>query len=304
MTKARMLAGGAALLAALCAATPAAAETVSDAQQVASNVASATDDALTPASAVGGVDIGDTGSAPVVIDSGQHAVTLRLPAQGDAVVVGDTTVFAGRAEDSAVAMQPTVDGVRALVQIDSAEAPERYAFRVGGDAASLRLEDDGSVTALDATGQPIGSFEAPWATDADHTPVATRYELDGDRIVQTVDHRDHAYSYPIIADPHWAESISRCYTPSWTNNIIQKLNNGAAVGSMIAALSAGVPFVGWVTTAVSSVIAGGYWILANKFTKELSQSPRRGTCMRAGLKAIDIPGLPDPRYPAIEVSSR
>jgi hypothetical protein len=43
-------------------------------------------------------------------------------------------------------------------------------------------------------------------------------------IVQTVDHRDHAYSYPIIADPHWAESISRCYTPSWTNNTIQKLN--------------------------------------------------------------------------------
>jgi hypothetical protein len=53
MTKARMLAGGAALLTALCAATPAASETVSDAQQVASNVASATDDTLMPASAAG-----------------------------------------------------------------------------------------------------------------------------------------------------------------------------------------------------------------------------------------------------------
>jgi hypothetical protein len=73
---------------------------------------------------------------------------------------------------------------------------------------------------------------------------------------------------------------------------------------MIAALTAGLPFVGWVTTAVSSMIAGGYWIRADKFTKELSQSPRRDTCMRAGFKAIDIPDFPDPRYPAIEVSSR
>jgi hypothetical protein len=303
MNRARVLAGGVALLAALCVATPAAGETVSDAQQVATNVASATD---TPAPAsTDGVQIGETGSAPVVIDSGQQAVTLRLPAQGDAVVVGDTTVFEGRAEDSAVAMQPTVDGARALVEIDSADAPERYAFGVGGDAASLRLEDDGSVTALDATGQPLGSFEAPWATDADQTPVPTHYEIAGDRLVQTVEHHQGAYRYPIIADPHWtSQSISRCYTPSWTNHIIQKLNNGAAVGGAMAALAAGVPFVAWAASAVSAVIGAGYWILANKFIKELSQSPTRGTCMRAGFKAIDIPGFPDPRYPAIEVSSR
>src|SRR3954452_13415712 len=42
MTKAQILASGGALLPALCPAPPAAAETVSDAQQVASNVASAT----------------------------------------------------------------------------------------------------------------------------------------------------------------------------------------------------------------------------------------------------------------------
>jgi len=59
-----------------------------------------------------------------------------------------------------------------LVRIASADAPERYDFVVGEDAASLRAEDDGSVTVLDAAGEPVAYVESPWARA---TPLVPRF---------------------------------------------------------------------------------------------------------------------------------
>jgi hypothetical protein len=47
----------------------------------------------------------------------------------------------------------------------------------------------------------IATTKAPWATDAAGRSVPTHYELDGDVLVQVVEHQSGEFSYPIIADP-------------------------------------------------------------------------------------------------------
>ena len=63
-------------------------------------------------------------------------------------------------DDAQVAVQPTGEGFRALVNIDSADAPERFEFPVGGEVVELRKLADGSVLAIDGAGTQVGRFRA------------------------------------------------------------------------------------------------------------------------------------------------
>lgn len=132
-------------------------------------------------------------------------LTMRIPSQssGRKAKDGLTTVFDGVGDTSSVAIQPTREGVRAAISIDSPTAPEKYRFELGGAVRSLALNSDGSVTALDADGQPIASADAPWAVDANGTNVPTYYAVEGTTLIQVVEHNGGNYAYGIIADPWW-----------------------------------------------------------------------------------------------------
>jgi len=106
-------------------------------------------------------------------------------------------------EDTAVAVQSTGAGLRALVAIDSADAPERFRFPVGGDVAAMSVATDGAVLAVDAAGRAVARLAPPWARDADGRSVPTHFELDGLTVVQIVEHRGGGFAYGIVADPWW-----------------------------------------------------------------------------------------------------
>lgn len=93
--------------------------------------------------------------------------------------------------------------MRALVHIDSADAPERFDFPIGGDVAALRPTGDGGVEALNAEGELIATAPAPWATDANGVAVQTHYEINGTTLTQVVEHRGGNFAYGIVADPWW-----------------------------------------------------------------------------------------------------
>ena len=92
----------------------------------------------------------------------------------------------------------------ALLVIEGEEAATEFRFEdavpVGFAAA---LEPGGSVTFTDSDGNAAGGIAAPWAFDADGTEVPTSYSLDGDTLVQTVQHQGAVY--PVLADPSWWE---------------------------------------------------------------------------------------------------
>ena len=66
----------------------------------------------------------------------------------------------------------------------------------------MSVNPDGTVTVFDADGNPVSTIDAPWAYDANGTPVPTRYEIRDGQLVQVVDTAGiENLLYPILADP-------------------------------------------------------------------------------------------------------
>ncbi|WP_144433782.1 hypothetical protein [Aeromicrobium erythreum] len=154
------------------------------------------------------VDIPTSGESEIVAAGVGGTVTIDTPAKGHGHVADDelTRVYSGQLDDSRVAVQPTADGVRAAIAIDSADAPERYPFELGGDAERLVLdEQDGSVWVFGNGKEPLGRFESPWAYDAAGRTVPTHYEVSGTTLTQVVEHKAGDFSYGITADPKWSK---------------------------------------------------------------------------------------------------
>jgi len=105
---------------------------------------------------------------------------------------GSTTVPTAKSDGS----------VQITTVIEDASAPSSYEYGIGGESGTtMRLLDDGSVIIEDPSSAYLGGVAAPWAYDAEGTPVKTWYEVKGSSLVQIVAHNDQSYVYPIVADP-------------------------------------------------------------------------------------------------------
>jgi len=188
------------------------------------------------------VDLPDSGTEAAATSTPTGVLTLDLPARGGDLSNGDddARLFDGTGVDTAVAVQSLESGVRALVHIDSANAPERYDFPVGGDVASLRLTADGGVEALSSAHRVIATAPAPWAIDAAGGEVPTHYEVHGRTLTQVVEHRGGNYAYGIVADPSfWA--IAKCVAAiAWV------LGSTAFAASKIAKIRGAIKALGGV----------------------------------------------------------
>lgn len=102
---------------------------------------------------------------------------------------------------------------RAVIQIDSPDAPTSYSFEMTGEYTSLAMREDGGIDALDADSNIVASVDAPWAYDADGDAVPTYFTIDGNTITQVVEHNE-SFDYGIVADPtlreHIKKVIARC----------------------------------------------------------------------------------------------
>ena len=126
------------------------------------------------------------------------ALGIGLPdvAAGSAKAASDgTVVYEGATVD--VALQALDNGVRVQTVVAGASAPTRFAYDLG--SAVPFLYADGSVVIV--SGENLVQVQVPWAFDANGTPVATHYEVDGGTLVQVVDHTARDVAYPVVADP-------------------------------------------------------------------------------------------------------
>lgn len=140
-------------------------------------------------------------------------------------------------QPASIAGAPEVSGgVRTLISVLDADAPEQFAFPVDlPDGVALEAQADGSISAVDQTGAMHGTFAPPWAVDANGKPVPTRYEVAGNTLVQQVSHAGAAY--PIIADPVWfvpviiigARVAAQVVVKAATRKAAQQLAKKAAV---------------------------------------------------------------------------
>lgn len=155
-----------------------------------------------PAAENDAVSLPANGDDSATLVSEEGAIEFDLPATGDVEEATDAGVLlVGTGDDTRIAVESTDHGVRALIHLDSEAAPERFEFRVSGDATKLNLNDDGSVDALDADGNAVATAMPAWAVDATGRKVPTHYEVDGTNLVQIVEHRGGGFEYGITADP-------------------------------------------------------------------------------------------------------
>lgn len=96
-------------------------------------------------------------------------------------------------------------GARISTVIRDSDAPLRYSFPISG--GSPVIDSDGSVSLEVTSGESTlildGVVKAPWAYDAEGSPVPTHFEVDGESLVQVVDHTAREFVYPVVADPEW-----------------------------------------------------------------------------------------------------
>lgn len=92
-------------------------------------------------------------------------------------------------------------GLSVLIEMASGDSSHTRLFDVRlPEQTELVLSEDGSVDVLGDSRFTVGTFEAPWAVDANGNEVPTRYEIDGDAITQVIE-PTASTAYPVVADP-------------------------------------------------------------------------------------------------------
>ena len=169
---------------------------------------------------------------------------------------------------------PDNDGFAVLIDIPSRGAEHSHAFQIGmPDGAMLEATDDGSVDVVGTDGATIGSFDRPWAKDANGADIATWFDVQGDTLIQTVDAGDAAV-YPIVADPH--------YTWGWVTGTVyfNKFETSALCSTSGTAIWWIVTSAFWLPIALAAAV----YIAATSCTAVVF-----GQCLK--LKSTGVVGL-------------
>ena len=241
---------------------------------------------------LGGFGSGEPGSEQPGVAVELPEVAVDLPARGLADHAGSTTVFDGAAVGAQVAVQPIAAGVRTVVQIDSPEASERYAFPLSGDLARLEPRRDGSVTGYDTEGEAIAYIAPAWARDASGREVPTYYELEGATLVQVVQHRGADWDYPVSADPslewhwYWPHKARVWFSRAETERVYRHLYGPAAAGAAATSACGYIPV--WY---VKLACHGAVMTALGDFTANVTQAHHRRRCLTVDLRWLPQPGI-------------
>ena len=173
----------------------------------------------------------------------------------------NTTVYRDAATQTDVSVQPLVSGgVRMMVVANSASSPTEYRFTMGDPGAvTLKLEVSGGVSVADASGGDVGYVAPPWAQDANGKAVPTSFTVDGNTLVQHVNHKGAAY--PVVADPSFQGD---CGYVTCTLRLNRAMTKNARDAGAIIGIAAGAcaTFSGPVAIVCGAAIAPAAGITA------------------------------------------
>ena len=96
------------------------------------------------------------------------------------------------------------------------DSPTQYNYTLElPEGAKLEKTENGEITIFTKEGAFIGGILAPWAIDALGVAVPTSYQIEGDQLIQIVDHLNGSFQYPIIADPWLGNKL--IISAAWKN---------------------------------------------------------------------------------------
>ena len=148
------------------------------------------------------------------------------------VLVNDNTVLY-KDEDFGVGVEAFEGGIRQTFIIDNSDAPAYFVVEFElpeNGRLEFATDDDGNTDgsvllyASDVENDTFGAIDIPWARDKNGEEVPTRFEINGNLLIQHVDHSDD-FTYPIVADP---TAFSNYFTNSywqWRDDLGSPLEN-------------------------------------------------------------------------------
>lgn len=239
-----------------------------------------------------------TGSGPVTVTAPDRAdgtvnatsgngSTFGLSLPGAMGVEGikassGTVVYPDAAAATDIAVQPTTDGgARTLLTLKNDKAPTTQRFELHlptGVEAVDNGEGGYDLIRTGGDGAPaiaVGTIDAPWAKDAKGEDVPTRYRLEGNTLVQTVDTNDST-AYPVVADPKFDWGIvtgTLYFNKSETRKAVEGGGFLTAAAAMIPGPGAptAVTVAGWSTMAAIAQRHGkclkiNTWLKPNEYS--------------------------------------
>ncbi|MDZ7914315.1 MAG: hypothetical protein U5O16_21140 [Rhodococcus sp. (in: high G+C Gram-positive bacteria)] len=145
---------------------------------------------------------------------------------------------------------PIADGYRFFFLIhDQTSSHESVIPVTVPPGGHMSVNPDGTVTVFDADGNPVSTIDAPWAYDANGTPIPTHYEIRDGQLVQVVDTAGiENILYPILADPLYGgdnvasgQSMTATALPNGQEAISGQPDGVAVVGTPDPGYTAYVP---------------------------------------------------------------
>ena len=184
----------------------------------------------------------------------QLEVGLPFASEADTAAVIDGTVVYDNNNGSTTTPLVLADGsVQILTTIADASAPSSYAYEFPSDVALIST-GDGGIDVVGTDGGVVQHVEAPWAYDANGSPVETRYIVAGNTLIQEVPH-GQGVVYPVVADPK--------FTQTWWNKTLYFNKTESAV------VAAGAGSAAWIANYFGlpgKVISGAFGGYASAFT--------------------------------------
>lgn len=257
---------------------PAAAETAVDPLDAALDQALAAHPA--PVGSLDSVSIDPSdGTTTVELASGALA-QIELPfadtEPATASIDAHSATFRHEESDTTAIVQPLVtNGVRMILTMGSEDSPTRYEFDLGDSSELVRLSlaPNGGVQVSDTSDGDLGFIDRPWAMDADGNTVPTRYEIEGNRLVQIVEH--HGAAYPVVADPSFQGDCGYLTCTLRFNRA--KTYEASRVAGLINIAGAACPnFTAPIGLVCAALILGGAAVLANQAETYYDQ----GDCLK------------------------
>lgn len=158
--------------------------------------------------------------SPVFYHGDGPRIEITLPSSSNraAAAVGSLGQTEYRNGDGTTTVPvPKSDGTLQIATvIQDPSAPSSYTYQLGIPAGYELIIGEGGGVGIAARDESdlLGSFAAPWATDANGINVPTHYEVRGNALVQVVEHAAGTYAYPIVADPWLGQDLY--YSPYLT----------------------------------------------------------------------------------------
>lgn len=137
-----------------------------------------------------------------------RGVEVQLPGSGRDVAAelrDDKLFYPDALTDTDVFTEALPEGFALRAQLRSPAAPASLPVRHTVPAGwKLQVDEGGTAALIDQSGKARTQITPPISVDAQGSPVASKFRVDGSTLMIDVDHQRRDVAYPILVDPTWS----------------------------------------------------------------------------------------------------